>query len=79
MISAVNLQGVEPIFNLENEKLEDKKQCHFMGDCCGEVDIALGLGNQCGGEPKPDNYKTNIVVPVKLAELLSIAIRLLQV
>jgi hypothetical protein len=65
--SAVNPQGGEPIFNLENEKLGDK-QCHFVGDCCGEVDIVFGLGQLVWGKPKPDNYNADIVVPVKLAK-----------
>jgi len=65
--SAVNLQGGEPIFNLENEKLGDKQR-HFMGDCCGEVDIALGLGQPVWGKPKPVGYKPGIVVPVKMVK-----------
>lgn len=67
MNSAVNLQGGEPIFNLENENLGDKQR-HFVGDCFGEVDIALGLGQPVWGKPKPDNYKADIVVPVQLAK-----------
>ena len=54
-------------FNLVNEKLRDKQR-HFLGDCCGEVDIALGLGQPVWGKPEPDCYKAAIVVPVKLAK-----------
>ena len=50
-----------------NEKLGDKQR-HFIGDCCGEVDIVLGLGQPVWGKPKPDTYKAGIVVPVKLAQ-----------
>jgi hypothetical protein len=38
--NAVNLQVGKPIFNLMNEKLGDKQR-HFIGDCCGEVDIVF--------------------------------------
>jgi hypothetical protein len=38
--NAVNLQVEKPIFNLMNEKLGDKQR-HFIGDCCGEVDIVF--------------------------------------
>jgi hypothetical protein len=53
--NAVNLQVGKLIFNLKNEKLGDKQR-HFLGNCCGEVDIVLGLGQPVWGKPKPDTY-----------------------
>jgi hypothetical protein len=62
--SAVNLQGGEPIFNLENEKLGDKQR-HFIGRSYEEFGVVLGLGKVMRENPKPDAYKVDFVVPVK--------------
>jgi hypothetical protein len=53
--NAVNLQVGKLIFNLKNEKLGDKQR-HFVDNCCGEVDIVLGLGQPVWRKPKPDTY-----------------------